>query len=471
MLGDPERAPLDLRIDILDLELDQRLRDWTPKPHDELWDIFRPSGRLSVGLRIVREREGGPLGYGMGIDCRDVAMVYKFFKYPLDHVRGQIIWQGQKVNLDIQTLVGGKPLKAKGTIDNPGDPAHVAARLRGGGTADRRDAVRRLARRHLQGRQGVPADRLGPGPRARRSDSPRPGPTTRRGGSSSSTPSSSSKRARDEMGGASLPGREPDRRARAAPGQLGLQEHAGSNGQAVIIGFGQGRAACSRTSSRWTSTSRARACRSTTSCGKRYRRPGRRPWATINPYGSCDVEATIQVGAGQPDFYHLVIDPGPSRASSPGSSRVPRPKVDPGGMIEMRMEDVKGRFIFDNGIVKMHDVGFKFHDAPVEFARGHGRGRGQRRFGLGVYDLRRQDFRLDSRLRDKMPPIMADFARRLDEGKTFRVNGNLKLSWSGKLGDPPRCKWDHALVVFNDNTHPGRPAAGAHAGAACQRLG
>ena len=71
---------------------------------------------------------------------------------------------------------------------------------------------------------------------------------------------------------------------------------------------------------------------------------------------------------------------------------------------------------------------------------------------LEVYDLRAQDFRLDSRLRDKMPPVMADFARRLDEGKTFRVNGNLKLSWSGKLGEPPRCKWDHALVVFNDNT-------------------
>jgi hypothetical protein len=51
-----------------------------------------------------------------------------------------------------------------------------------------------------------------------------------------------------------------------------------------------------------------------------------------------------------------------------------------------------------------------------------------------------------------MPPVMADFARRLDEGKTFRVNGNLNLSWSGKPGEPPRCKWDHALVVFNDNT-------------------
>ena len=137
----------------------------------------------------------------------------------------------------------------------------------------------------------------------------------------------------------------------------------------------------------------------------------------------------------------------------------------------MRMEDVKGRFIFDNGIVKMIDVGFQFHDAPVKFARGTVVVEDSGQFELEVYDLRAQDFRLDSRLRDKMPPVMADFARRLDEGKTFRVNGNLKLGWSGKLGEPPLCKWDHAAGRLQRQYDPGRAAAGAHAGAARQRLG
>jgi hypothetical protein len=164
------------------------------------------------------------------------------------------------------------------------------------------------------------------------------------------------------------------------------------------------------------------------------------------------VDATIRVAPGQPDYYHLVIDPGATTGIRPRFQRLPRPGVDPGAMIEMRMEDVHGRFIFNNGTVLMSDVSFQFHDAPVNFARGTVRVWDSGQFALQVYDLRAQDFRLDSRLRAKMPPVMADFARRLDEGKTFRVNGNLNLSWSGKLGEPPRCRWDHALVVFNDNT-------------------
>ena len=29
-----------------DLELDQRLRDHTPAEYDELWDVFKPTGRV-----------------------------------------------------------------------------------------------------------------------------------------------------------------------------------------------------------------------------------------------------------------------------------------------------------------------------------------------------------------------------------------------------------------------------------------
>ena len=194
VLGDPERAPLDLRIDILDLELDQRLRDWTPNQHDELWDIFRPSGRLSVGLRIVREREGGPVGYGMGIDCRDVAMVYKFFKYPLDHVQGQIIWQGQKVSLDLQTLVGGKPLKAKGTIENPGDQAHVVLDFEGEALPIDETLFNALPDDICKVvKEFQPTGSVGGHAHVDRTPPVRPGDPPR--GSSNSTPSSSSKRA------------------------------------------------------------------------------------------------------------------------------------------------------------------------------------------------------------------------------------------------------------------------------------
>ncbi len=124
-LDDPETAPVDFWIDIIDLELDPRLKSWTPPSLAGLWDEFRPSGRLSIGLRVVRDRRGGPVGFGLGIHCLDVAMTYKYFPYPIDHVRGLITWEGNRVKLDLQTYISGQPLHATGTIDNPGDLAHV----------------------------------------------------------------------------------------------------------------------------------------------------------------------------------------------------------------------------------------------------------------------------------------------------------------------------------------------------------
>src|SRR5262249_55599913 len=51
-----------------------------------------------------------------------------------------------------------------------------------------------------------------------------------------------------------------------------------------------------------------------------------------------------------------------------------------------------------------------------------------------------------------MPPLMAQFAKRLDDGRTFTARGNLKIGWSGRPGEPAWCQWDKTLVVFNDNT-------------------
>jgi len=451
VLGDPERAPLDLRIDILDLELDQRLRDWTPKPHDELWEIFRPSGRLSVGLRIVREREGGPLGYGMGIDCRDVAMLYKFFKYPLDHVQGQIVWQGQKVSLDLQTLVGGKPLKAKGTIENPGDLAHVVLDFEGEALPIDETLFNALPDDICKVvKEFQPTGSVGGHAHVDRTPPVRPGDPAE-GVVKFDAELKLKEGCAMKWVGLPYPVSNLTGDLELHPDNWVFKNMRGSNGQAVIMGSGKVEQLAPN-QLKVDLRLKGESLPFDNQLRQALPPAWQKTMATIDPYGSCDVDATIRVAPGQPDFYHLVIDPGAISGIKPRFHRVPRPKVDPGGMIEMRMEDVKGRFIFDNGIVKMLDVGFKFHDAPVKFAHGTVVVADSGQFALEVYDLRAQDFRLDSRLRDKMPPVMADFARRLDEGKTFRVNGNLKLSWSGKLGEPPRCKWDHALVVFNDNT-------------------
>jgi hypothetical protein len=69
-----------------------------------------------------------------------------------------------------------------------------------------------------------------------------------------------------------------------------------------------------------------------------------------------------------------------------------------------------------------------------------------------VDDLWVKDIRIDRDLRMKMSPLMQQFAQRLDDGKTFTARGNLQIGWSGLPREPAWCRWDKALVVFNDNT-------------------
>ena len=166
-----------------------------------------------------------------------------------------------------------------------------------------------------------------------------------------------------------------------------------------------------------------------------------------------------------------MIDPRPDTNIRLEFSREPRPGIDPGGTFSLPMEDVKGRFVYDNGTVTMRDVGFQFHGAPVQFESGMVRVEDSGRFRLGVTGVWARDFRLDARLRKIMPPVMAKFAQRFDEGQPLStIKGNLGLSWPGarparrlQLGPRPgRLQRQH---------DPGRHPPGAHPGAARPRPG
>lgn len=458
-LSDPERAPFDLRINVVDLELDPRLRDWTPAPHKTLWEEFSPSGRLNAGIHAVREREGGPVGFGLGVNCLDVGMLYKHFKYPLNHVRGQVKWQGQEVTLDLTTLVGNKPLRATGKIVNPGEQAHVMLDFAGEALPidealfnalppDIRKVVKDFQPAGTV-RGSAHVDRM---PRARPTDPPE-------GVVKIDADLDLNEGCSMRWVGLPYPVMNLTGRLGLHPDRWIFEDMHGRNGQAVITGSGKVEQVGPAVRG---GPPPLKSDLHINVAGLPFDHQLRnalepqpawkKTWETLDPIGSCDVDAKIVLAPGKPDHYHLVINPGPSSGIQPKFERVPTPGLDPGGTVELRMEDVTGRFTFDNGKVTMNDVGFQFHEAPVRFAGGSVVVEDSGRFALDVVDLRVQDFRLDARLRKMMPPVMADFARRLDDGKTFRVNGDLQLGWSGKPGEPARCRWKNALVVFNDNT-------------------
>ena len=81
-IGDPSHSPLNLRVDLLDLELDQRLRKHTPREYEDLWDVFKPRGRVSAEVRVIRRQTDEQVDLSATVFCRDVAAVYRFFPYP-----------------------------------------------------------------------------------------------------------------------------------------------------------------------------------------------------------------------------------------------------------------------------------------------------------------------------------------------------------------------------------------------------
>ena len=204
---------------------------------------------------------------------------------------------------------------------------------------------------------------------------------------------------------------------------------------------------------------------------QRAAREWKSAWRTINPSGACDVTATVDVDAERNrDETHIVLDPRPESTIRLVVMRSPQPKhLDPGGPVELRMDNVHGRFVFDNGVVTMNDVGVQFGGAPVRCNHGKVVVRNTGQFDLEVNDLWIKGLRLDSELRKKMPPLMAQFAQRLDDGRPFTARGDLKIGWSGVAGEPAWCALGHRPRgperQQGQHGHPARAhPGGAHAG-------
>ena len=454
-LDDPERGPFALELEVWDLKLDDKLRAKTPPPLDAVWREFEPRGRVTVRARATRAAMDGPIQSRVEVDCLDVALLYKFFKYPVDHVNGRLVWEGDRVTvLGVQTIIGGKPLTARGTVDHPGPDA--VARFEFAGDA-------------------LPIDKplfdaLPPDVR-RVLDDFRPTGTVRGTLSLVRTPP---KAPGDDPRGVvkidayldlndrcgivwkdlPYPINNLTGRLEIHPDLWIFQNMRGVNGQAVMTGSGQVRKVGGTPEKpALTVDLKLRAEKLPFDDQLRAALPlaWRKSWEFLSPTGSSAVDATIAVRPGKADDYVLRITPGPATGVTLKYDRAPKPGVDPGGRFELPMEHVTGLFVFNNGPVDMSDVGFTFHGTPVQFSTGRVVVKDTGEFQLGVRDLWVRGIRLDDRLRTIMPPVMAQFAQRLDDGRPFTLKGNLGLGWPGTPGSPVWCRWDDMRILLVDN--------------------
>ena len=462
LAGDLAHDPFALEMEIVDLELDKKLHDWTPAEFLPIWNEFQPRGRVSVTVNVGRDIAGGPLRNKAVIDCDGVGGLYKHFKYPVDNVRGRLVWEGDRVTVEeLHTGIGGG-LSATGTIDHPGDYAVVALTFTGRALpVDKTllDAlppdIRKVVAEfnpHGTVRGSVSVHRLPP---------LRPGDDPVGRVSIDSDDLDLNEGCGITWVGMPYPINDLKGRLVLHPDVWEFQNMRGAHDQAEIRGSGKV-VKLPGPGDRLNVDLHLNAEKLPFDENLRRALPQawRKSWEYLKPRGSSDVDATIHDHYGKRPSYYLVITPRPATDVRLSYSRPAKPGIDSGGTFELRLEDVSGRFVFNNGPVDMSDVGFTFHGAPVQFARGRVIVADTGRFELGVEDLWVQGIRLDTRVRYFMPPVMAQFAEKLDDGHAFTLKGNLGLDWTGVPGTPVRCFWDKVLIVFMDNAVRLQPGLG-----------
>jgi hypothetical protein len=473
--SDPPAAPrFGLAMEVVDLELDEKLRHWAGPPElklDEVWRDFQPSGRVRLSVRAGRDVPDGPVRSKVVVDCLDVAMLYRHFRYPLEHIRGRFVWEGERVTVEgLSTLVGGRPVSATGTIDHPGPGAVVALAFRGEALPVDKTLLDAMppevravvddfnptgtVRGHLSLRR-TPPERLGDDPR---------------GKVAIDAVLDLNERCGIRWVGLPYPVNNLTGRLEIHPnkwmfgcGDDPKYRMRGENAQAVITGRGVvEKVGGSAKEPKLKVDLELQAEKLPFDEQLRAALPPawRKTWRYLDPTGSSDVDAKIRIRPDVKDRYVVTIAPRPATSVRLHYKRDPKPDVDPGGEFTLRMEDVSGRFVYNDGPVDMTDVGFRFHGTPVRFERGRVTVEDSGKFQLGTSGLWVKGIRLDSELRAIMPPVMAQFAQRLDDGRTFTLKGDLGLGWSGEKGKPVWCAWGRALAVFNDNAVTLQPGLG-----------
>ncbi len=459
-------APFEVTAEAKGLQLDGRLREKTPPESRELWDLYFPevaqskeasAGRINLVLRANRPARDAEVGLAVDIDLVDVAMQYKHFPYRVEHVQGRMHLTPRRLTLDnVHTTVGNRPFRVDGTVDDPGPDA--------------------IARLHFAV-EALPVDdplflRALPPDVQKVMAEFKPTGTVRGRADLFREPDRTAKR--DPMGlvkfdavvdlnespgcsatwkGLEYPVRNLTGRLEIHPDLWIFTNMRGRNGQATLQV--DGRVEQVRPNEFKVGVKlKAENLPFDDQLRDALPTPWRLTWKTLNPTGASDIEAIVTAEPGKKEHSRVQIRPRPQTGVTLRFNPVDAPGSAPRAPLELRMDDVSGQFLYDTALsppTAMSGVAFTFQRAGVTFAQGTVDVKDTGEFQLGVSRLEVTDLLLDDGLRRMMPPVMATFARRLDDKKLSKLRANLGLGWSGKSGESAWCAWDNGLVLLIDN--------------------
>jgi hypothetical protein len=464
--GDPARSTFEVHAEANNLELDGRLRRWIPAQHRELWDAYFPqvgatpstsAGRVNVAAVVARAKPEAQVAVEADVTCLDVSMKYKHFAYPVDHIQGKIHFTPKRMTLDVHTLVGNKPVRVTGDVEDPGPDA--VAHLKFDIESLPVDAVLLNA---LPPEVKTVVDSFSPTGTVRgHAELERKPPLTKQEDPKGRVKFDAwidlNPGCSITWAGLKYPVMNLEGKLEIHPNSWKFREMRGNNGQAAITAFGEVEK-FGRDVFKVDLHLKAKNLPFDQQLRDALPTPWKVTWATLNPTGASDIDATILVDPRKPgrgrDHDRIVIVPRNQTGVKLRFNPLVAAGTAPSGPIELRMDDVTGTFVYDTANsppTSMTDVGFSFHGAPVTFAWGAVDVKDNGQFNLGVSRLEVAGLRLDEELRRYMPPVMAQFARKLDDIKISKIKANLGLGWSGKAGESAWCQWDDARVILVDN--------------------
>ena len=372
----------DLQVELDELELDDdRLRRKTPPEFAELWDLFKPQGRINVGVHVTRARADAPVDWTARVRCRDVAAVYRHFPYPLDHLTGDLIFEKNTVSVALNSL-SGRPLQLRGTIWNPG-PLAVVKLAVAAESLPVDDAIKNAMPRDVRKVvDGFKASGL-VNVNAKLEREPMTGADARPEGKILfDADIDLTERCEITWDRLPYPVRNLKGRLEIRPDKWTFKNVKGRNGQAEIEASGSvEKLPFFDPQRRLRKGPRGEDPLKIDVALKAQKLPfspelqaalpeeWRKTWPTINPSGACNVLARVHVEPSGPNRTQISITPCPETSLRLFITRSPQPGIDPGGSFELPMDDVHGQFDFDNGNVAMHQVNFSFRGSPVRFSR------------------------------------------------------------------------------------------------------
>ena len=111
-----------IKAKVTQFTLDQRLRAFLPESTKTLWDKYRPLGEIDAQVELFTDGRRLDMQRSRAtINCRDMAIVYHKFPYPLDHGEGTLKVEHNVLSVEMVAQAANRPVWMKGQIRQPLD--------------------------------------------------------------------------------------------------------------------------------------------------------------------------------------------------------------------------------------------------------------------------------------------------------------------------------------------------------------